>query len=344
LSADRLAAHVAADAPQPGGGRKASAGRLTRVLRGLIPWLLTVAIFAFLMARIPVARVVESLAAARWGLYLALMLPYSVAYFMLDSLAVTYVVRRFHAPVRYREVMPVRAVTYVLALINSNVGSGGLALWLHRREGVPFLAMAGSVVFLAFVEVYQLVIYSSLGVALTGTVVPGLGVAYAVLYGLLGLFFVYFNGLAALGVERPAPGLLATFGRASLVDYLVVGAIKSTSLLLAILVHHVALGLFGMTIDLVVLLANLPLIFLASALPLTVAKLGTSQAAWIYLLGTYAPPAGLLAYSLAAHVTFLVMNALIGVAFLPASGREIWRLAAERGGADATPSPEARGS
>ncbi len=297
-----------------------------------MPWILTIAIFALLLARVPVERVLASLAAARWGLYLALMLPYSIAYFMLDSLAVTTTVRRFNAPVRYRDILPVRAVTYVLALINSNVGQGGLALWLYRREGVALLAMASSFLFLAFVEIAQLVLYSSLGVAIAGTRVPGLETAYLVLYAALGLFLLYFNGLRALGVARPAPGLLAAFGRARLADYGVVLAIKSVSLLLAICTHWAALQLFGMFVPLEALLANLPLIFLASAVPLTVAKLGTSQAAWIYLLGQYpgTTESGLLAYSLAAHLTFLVMNALIGVAFLPRTGREIWELAGRR--------------
>jgi lysylphosphatidylglycerol synthase-like protein len=302
-------------------------GPLVRAAKIVLPWLLTLAIFALLLARVPIDKVLASLAGARWGLYLGLMLPYSICYFLLDSLAVTVVVQRFHAPVRYRDILPVRAVTYVLALVNSNVGQGGLALWLHRREGVPFLPLAGSFVFLAFIEVFQLVLYSSLGVLLAGTNVPGLGIAYAVLYTALLLFFLYFNGLRRLGIERPAPGLLATFGRARLVDYLPVLAIKSTSLFMAILTHWLALQLFGMKIPLLALLANLPLIFLASAVPLTVAKLGTSQAAWIYLLGRYAPDAGLLAYSLAAHLTFLVMNAGIGIVFLPRAGREIWELA-----------------
>lgn len=310
---------------RPGGD--APSGRRSRAVKLVLPWLLTVAIFAFLLARIPVGKILASLAGASWGRYLALMVPYSIAYFMIDSFAVTTAVRRFHIPVRYRDVLPVRAVTYVLALINSNVGHGGLAVWLHRREGVPLLAIGGTFLFLALIEIYQLVLYSSLGVAIAGTDVPGLHGVYLMLYAVLGLLLLYFNGLRALGWQRPAPGLLATLGRATLLDHVTILMIKSSSLLLAIAVHGVALRLFGMSIPFWVLLANLPLVFLASALPLTVAKLGTSQLAWIYLLGRHAPEAGLVAYSLTAHVTFLVMNALIGVAFLPRVGREVWQLA-----------------
>lgn len=312
---------------------------LARWAKLALPWILTLLILEYFRRRWNLAAIAETLAGARWGLYLALMIPYSVVYFLLDSLAVTTVVRRFHVPVRFRDVMPVRAVTYVLALVNSNIGQGGLALWLHRRESIPLLSIAGTFVFLAFVEIYQLVIYSSLGVAMVGSGLPGITSVYVVAYVLLAAWLVYFNGLRAAGIERPAPGILATFGRARLVDYLVILAIKSVALALAIVTHWAALQLFGIHVPLAALLANLPLIFLGSALPLTVGKLHAA-ALWGYLLGTfggYASPESLGTYSLVAHLTFLLMNAAIGVAFLPRAGREIWEQATDRK-RDATPS------
>jgi hypothetical protein len=310
--------------PTPGAGRSRSA--LVRAARTVLPWILTLAILEFFRRRWNLGAIVDTLADARWGLYLALMVPYSVAYFLLDSLAVTTAVRRFHVPIRFRDILPVRAVTYVLALVNSNVGQGGLALWLHRREAVPLLAIAGTFVFLAFVEIYQLVLYSSVGVAIAGTRLPGVWRVYVAAYVLLAAWLIYFNGLRAVGIARPTPGIVATFGRARLSDYGVILAIKSVSLGLAILTHWAALQLFGMHVPLDALLANLPLIFLGAALPLTVGKLHAA-ALWGYLLQDYAPKESLGAYSLAAHLTFLVMNALIGVAFLPRAGREIWEIA-----------------
>ncbi|MBM4242219.1 MAG: hypothetical protein FJ148_00160 [Deltaproteobacteria bacterium] len=320
---------------------KAGSGNpVARWAKLALPWILTILILEYFRRRWNLGAIADTLAGARWGLYLALMIPYSVVYFLLDSLAVTTVVRRFHTKVGYRDVMPVRAVTYVLALVNSNVGQGGLALWLHRREGIPLLAIAGTFVFLAFIEIYQLVLYSSLGVAIVGSRIPGIGWTYTVAYLLLAAWLFYFNGTRALGVERPAPGLLATFGRARLADYLVILAIKSLALGLAIVTHWGALQLFGIHVPLAALLANLPLIFLGSALPLTVGKLHAA-ALWGYLLGTiggYASPESLGTYSLVAHLTFLLMNAAIGIVFLPRAGREIWEQATDRGRDTATSS------
>lgn len=301
-----------------------------KIIKIVVPWILTILLFVFLFSRIPVEQVVQTLAEADWLLYIAVLFPYSCLYLLLDTGAVTVAVRRFHAPVRYTEMIPVRAVTYVLSLVNHNVAQGGLALWLWRKEGIPFLAIAGTMIFLAFIEISDLILISSIGAAIAGTEIPGLQQAYLVLYAILAGILFYFRGLKLLGVQRPAPGLLSTFDRARLVDYGAVLVFKATALLLAAVLNWKAVQFFGMDIPFFAMLASLPLIYLASAVPLTVAKLGTAQAAWVFLLGSYAPEANLLAYSLCAHLMFLVMNALLGVCFLPFKGREIWELAEKR--------------
>ena len=301
-----------------------------KVLKIIIPWALTILLFVFLFSRIPVDQVIATLQQAQWGLYLAVLFPYSCLYLLLDTAAVTIAVRRFHAPVKYTEMIPVRAVTYVLSLVNHNVAQGGLALWLWRKENIPFLGIASTMVFLAFLEISDLILVSSIGAGIAGTAVPGLSESYFVLYAVLAGIVFYFRGLKLLGVQRPAPGLLSTFDKARIVDYLAILSFKATALLLAAVLNWAAVGFFGMDIPFFAMLANLPLIYLASAVPLTVAKLGTAQAAWVFLLGSYAPEANLLAYSLCAHLMFLVMNAFLGVCFLPFKGREIWELAEKR--------------
>ena len=71
------------------------------------------------------------------------------------------------------------------------------------------------------------------------------------------------------------------------------------------------------------LMLFLPLVFLAAALPIGVAHLGTSQAAWLLFFSANAPSAKILAYSLAAHFTFMFCNALIGLCFLRRAIREL---------------------
>jgi len=56
-----------------------------------------------------------------------------------------------------------------------------------------------------------------------------------------------------------------------------------------------------------------------AALPVTVAHLGTTQAAWIFFFSQYAPVPRLLAFSLAAHLVFAATRALLGLLWLPSA-------------------------
>jgi len=88
-------------------------------------------------------------------------------------------------------------------------------------------------------------------------------------------------------------------------------------------VHWLALPLFGMSVPFTTLLAFLPLVFFFAALPIAAAHLGPSQAAWVYFFQNHAPKEGLVAYSLASHLTFMVLNAAIGLLFLRRASREL---------------------
>ena len=270
----------------------------------------------------PVGRVADTLAAARWGHYLLLLAPYSLFYFLVDSFVVQQAVTWFNVRVRYRDILPVRATTYILSLINTQLGQGGIALYLNRRHKIPFWEVTGTVLLLSFVEVYQLAFYSFVGALAAGELgraVPRS--VYAVLAGYLAVHLWYFS--------RPRGGrlgqlpVLRAFRAASPRHYLQLLLYKTPNLLAAVTVHWLALPLFGMHVPFLKLLAFLPLVFFFAALPIAAAHLGPSQAAWVYFFGDTAPEAGLVAYSLAAHISFMLMNSLIGLCFLRRAAREL---------------------
>jgi hypothetical protein len=288
------------------------------------PWAVTIALFAFLFARFPVARVVETLSTARWGVYLLLMMPYSLAYCLIDALVLERAVRWFLVPVRYAEVLPVRATAYILSLLNSQLGQGGIAVYLHRRYAIPFWRVTSTVVLLSVVEIYQLGFWSMIGGALSGAL-RGTLASLWVVYGIMAVLLA-----ALLWVFRtPRGGRLATapvldaFRRARPRHWLALGLLKTPNLLLAIVVHSLAMPLFGLHVPFTVLLTFLPLVFFFAALPIAAAHLGPSQVAWTAFFGAYAPGERLLAYSLAAHLTFMVMNAGLGVIFLRRATRDL---------------------
>ena len=155
------------------------ASSIRQRLLKLLPWVITLAIFIIIFRRVPVPELLEALRQARLLPYLALMAPYSMIYCLIDTFVLTQAVTWFHQPVRYARILPVRAAAYILSLLNPGLGQGGTAFYLHRREGMPFLEMVGTIIFLVVIEFGQLALYAAIGIFI---VQPQLGAIFAPFY------------------------------------------------------------------------------------------------------------------------------------------------------------------
>jgi hypothetical protein len=302
----------------------------------IVPYIVTLLIFALIFWRIPMSRVGAALEDVPIVKFLGVFLPFSVVYWVVDSVCLTWVVRRFNAPLRLSDIMPIRASMYLLALINTNLGQGGVAWYLHRKAGIPFLEVLSSILFIALMEVYQLFLFSTVGLVFyqsgspaQNEIVGVIRVVYVVAWLLLVAVIVLFararhSDRMRAWISTSRFGSIArTFFAARPRDYATVIAIKAPSFLMSLLTQYIALSLYGIAVPFVKLMLFLPLVFLAAALPIGVAHLGTSQAAWLLFFSANAPSAKILAYSLAAHFTFMFCNALIGLCFLRRAIREL---------------------
>jgi len=252
------------------------------------------------------------------------MLPYSVWYLLIDTFVVQQAVAWFNeVRVPYRDMLPVRATTYILSLVNTSLGSGGVAAYLNRRHGIPFWQVTGTVVFIMLIEIYQLAVYSLLGATATGEA-SGLRRVYVA----MGLYLVahlwFFS--RPRGERLTKLPVLAAFWKARPSHYALLLLYKSPNLLAAVVVYWLALPLFGIDgISIVSLLTYLPIIFFVAAVPVAAAHLGPAQWAWpmFFANGDEQRGAALVAFSLAAHLMFMVMNALLGILFLRRASREL---------------------
>jgi hypothetical protein len=307
--------------------------------RKALPFAGTLIIFALVFWRIPAARLGAALEEVPVLKFFGVFLPFSLCYWTIDSFCLTWVVRRFNAELRLRDVMPIRASMNLLALINSNLGQGGVAWYLHRKTGVPFLQILSSILFIALAEVYQLLFFSTLGVLFyrpqsiaQSRIIHVLRIADVAAWLLLAAIIACFaearrnEGVRSALTNSRFGSIIGTFVAARPIDYAIVLGIKAPNFLLSVIAHYFALSLFGITIPVARLILFLPLVFVAAALPIAVAHLGTSQAAWLLFFSGSAPDARILAYSLAAHFTFMLCNGLIGLFYLPRASREMTAL------------------
>jgi hypothetical protein len=298
-----------------------------------LPWLITIACFAYLYNRIDAqaARsgstalqfLLDVFAKVSWGKWLALMIPYSALFFLIDSTVVWRVINWFNTRVRYVDILPIRASTYILSIINEQVGKGAMALFLNRRYEVPGWQVASSMLFIMFCEFYYLLLWALVGVFLGWDQLPDELHAIPLIAAAAAIVFViwilYFRGAIAPRSALRDRHLLHAFRQASLAQYGVIVLLRSPALLSAVVVYTLALRLFGVEVGFVEMLGYLPVIFFGAATP------GPMRSVAITLWVTLFPenPAEMAAFGLVQHNFFIFFNAAIGLLFLRRAKREL---------------------
>ncbi|MEK9588779.1 MAG: hypothetical protein VW349_10095 [Gammaproteobacteria bacterium] len=265
-----------------------------------------------------------------WWLWLGVMIPYSVFFFLVDSHATWRVVRWVNSDaVRYRDILPIRASAYILSLVNEQVGKGAMSLYLLRHHQVPGWQALSSMLMLGMVEIYQLLIFSAIGTFLftarvveASTMLP-LDVIFPSLFALAAVYlpihgWLFKGANARVGRVRSMP-IFYAFREVKWFHYPLLLLFKAPNLLVAILVYTFALELFDVPVVLEEMLVFLPMIFLAAALPLPFHA--GALVFWTVLFPAF-PLVG--AFSLVMHTFFVVFNAAIGLVFLPLANRQLF--------------------
>jgi hypothetical protein len=286
--------------------------------------LLTAGVLALLVRRAPVAQLGDALREANYPLFLTLMIPNTVFYLFWDTLVLKCAIGWFHGDVPYRDLLPVRASSYVVGFFNTNAGRGTLAAYLWRRLDAPFLALGSTVIFLVLTEYTQLVVWSLLGVfafrseitASVLSVAGGVAAFWLVFVGYTRLKVTPRRALAWLFAPREWQ-LFRTFRRAEAIRYVEIVLLRAPMFVVSLCAHYYGAHAFGIYIPFGQMLTFLPVIFMVAALPVPVAHLGTTQAAWVFFFGAYAATPRLLAFSLVAHLTFSFTRAVLGLIWLP---------------------------
>lgn len=309
---------------------KASRSWLGRV----VVWSITLGCFYLLYTRIDgaAARQGQELvpylagvfAKVNWLALVGLLIPYSLVFFLLDSVAVWRTVNWFNARVRYRDILPVRASTYILSILNEQVGKGAMALYLQRREGVPGWKLASSMLFLMFCEFYYLLGWATLGWWMNGDelppvfdIIPLIAIGAVAFFA---VFFGYFRGAYWKSAQLRDKQIFHAFREARLPQYLTILAIKSPALLTAVVVYDLALGLFGVDISMTQMLGYLPVVFFGAGVPGPMRAVAITL--WVVLLPDHAGE--MAAFALVMHNFFIFFNAAIGLLFLRRTQREIF--------------------
>lgn len=319
---------------------RSSPSRWTSLAAKSALWLLAAACFYLVYQRSAAAAQRDNLtlvqylgeffAGVDWLMWLCMMVPYSLFFFLVDSHATWRVVRWVNSPdVKFKDILPIRGSAYILSLVNEQVGKGAMSLYLLRHHQVPGWQALSSMLMLGIVEIYQLLFFSAVGtwffyerVSAASQLLP-LDVIFPILFVVAAVYLPVhgwlFKGKGALSGKVRSLPVFHAFREARWYHYPLLLLFKAPNLLLAIVVYTSALALFDVPVVLEEMLVFLPMIFLAAALPLPFHA--GALVFWTVLFPEF-PLVG--AFSLVMHTFFVVFNALIGLAFLPLANRQLF--------------------
>jgi hypothetical protein len=300
----------------------------------ILPWAITLICFGYLYTRLSGAAARDGLSLVdylggifgrvSWTHWLALMIPYSAFFFLVDSLVVWRVVSWFNTKVSYGNILPIRGSSYILSILNEQVGKGAMGLYLNRRYGVPGWEVGSSMVFIMFCEFFYLLGWATIGWSLQRDelpdvfgLIPWIALGAAIFFA---LWIAFFRGPLGRNIELRNKPLFKSFREAGLARYLTILLFRSPALLAAVVVYTQALGLFGVETSMGQMLGFLPVIFFGAATPGPMRTVAITL--WVVLFpGNEGEMA---AFGFVQHNFFIFFNAAIGMLFLRRANRELF--------------------
>jgi hypothetical protein len=289
------------------------------VIAKLWPWLMALAILAFLLTRIPRKAILNALEAgpvvwlAVYTFLQALLILLLDAYATSVSLAITGFRQQFSL------IFLARGATYILGILNYALGQGALGVYL-QRSGVTTIRAAGNMLFLMVVNLGVLLFIASFGFLVGGSPKP-------VYFDLSFMFFGLWVGLVLyLATIKLQPRFLQRYQlllpllEAGLSGHLRAAAGRLPHILVLVLTYWGALRLWGIQVPLSQGVAMVSMVLLIGAVPITPLGLGTTQAALVLLFSPFVPfhnaeirAATVLAFGLIYYFLGIIAQALLGL-------------------------------
>lgn len=296
--------------------------------------LITGACFVYLYFRLNGAAAREGLplteymtqvfANVAWGPWLALMMAYSLFYFLIDTLVVTRALNWLLADIKYKDILPIRASAYIISIFNEQIGKGAMAYYLNKRDQIPGWEVGSVMLFIMFCEIFYLLVWATVGYIFGGDglpevfqIMPVISIGATIF---LVLWLLYFNGTLLANNQLRERRILHGFRRAKLWHYGAFFLLRSPALLAAIVVYTTALNLFGVEASFLTLLPYLPVIFFAAAVPTPMRAAAITF--WVILFPEN--EGQMAAFGFVQHNFFILFNAIIGLIFWRRAQRDLF--------------------
>ncbi len=300
----------------------------------LLPLLITAVCLVILYRRLEGAASAQGMglvpylagifARVSWFRWLALMIPYCIAFFLIDTLVLWRVINWFNTRIAYKDLIPIRGSSYILSIVNEQVSKGAVGLYLNRKANVPGWEVGSSMLFIMFCEIYYLLIWATIGVLRRWDdfpevlhSIPWIAVGAAIFFV---VFHLFFSGRLGVGAALRNKPIFHAFRQAKIWQYGVIVLMRTPALLAAVVIYTLALRLFGVEASFSQLLGYLPVIFFGAATPGPM----RSVAILLWVLLFPGNPGEMTAFGFVQHNFFILFNAAMGLIFLRRATRDLF--------------------
>lgn len=293
--------------------------------RRLMPFVVGGGLVAYVLSRLDFATFLRAIRRINVAGFVAFALAFNVLLILADVYATTYVYRRTVGPVKYKELLIIRAAAYLPSMVNHHIGQAWLTYFLSKAYKAPIARAAGATLIVYVTTFGALYLFLLCGLPLNHDRLPWLLPTVAAV-GAGGILY------AALLLVRPVTlagrSLLEPAFEIRLRGHVKAILVRLPHVFIQFLGAWVPFLFFGVKIPFTDALAMMPVLMFVVTLPVSPQGLGTRDALSIALFSGYAPGNGReqLATVAATTLSWLCVVSVIQLTFSPLFMRRAYQL------------------
>ena len=303
--------------------------KFIRLLTKVGPIVISAGILFYIFYKVDFAKVGYAIKTGENLIFFPMALGYFIITYLLECGGLYFIYNWSGAPSTYKEMLPVRGATYLLSMINYNVGLGGIVYYIHKKKKIPVMDALSTLLFMSGWDFYIMVFMCSYGLFGYGLEQQGLAglriFCLVIMATLVPYIFFVFQPISRLTGRNLTPRWLQKIRDWKLLSFIKWASVKRHVQLIAIrlpihlflvLGHWAALRCYHVEVPFVAAMAFIPVIILIGVIPITFHGWGAIQAAAIALFSQWGTAADILAYSVMMGLTFHVIQVVLGLGFL----------------------------
>lgn len=289
---------------------------------------LGVAIVVWVARGISIAELTHGLMQARMAIFIPVCAA-SVAIWVLgDTLLYARLFSYFQVPTGFRELLPALIAHEFFQAVNGVAAGTAVVTMVYRRKRVDFLAAGAILMFQGVIDLQVIAVMALVASLFAPQSIPELSLSAAVL--LLGascafvLLWAFGSRLSSWQRWAFIGPLFGILKHARAPDALKLAAMRALIFALQGAVLYLELISFHVRVPLGLVMAGLPVILIAGALPIVPSGLGPRQAAIVAIFSGFGSRASLLTMALAHTALVMVLRVALGLFSTGLIAREVF--------------------